>query len=379
MKLLTKIGMIACGLAIAPSMVNLSSCSKEATETCNVEFRGNLTSGFNITYSDTASNKEDYVVKFESAVDENGKPTHENVEKDDIRVICQTPKTYSTDGYGDMDFIVENNTLTIKRETISSMFKDIHESTKKITPHIRITFLGAQISDNITWDSLKEIASDPETGIQKAKSYFSYGDWKYLTINGKKHKVKIVGIGESFVSDDIKAVFTFEFNNVLTQSNGKADTYAWNDKNGSSSTSNDFSTGSLNEHLNNEIKTLISNALGTAADGIKTIYAGCSYFDGSKWSYKSYPTSIFMKLYERQFTYWTDVINANKSEISDEKYLEVSTAEGSNFDNHYWFTMAVPEKSISSHNLAYCLEWSTLYCNMSGVYNKRPILPCFCF
>lgn len=106
----------------------------------------------------------------------------------------------------------------------------------------------------------------------KNKKWYEYNDWwNYcssgkngeqamtddigkevnVTVNGQVHKVRLIGVEHDVLSDDTtkKAHCTFEFSNLLSDSNGYSLATLWNTKDGTSSTNYDYENSDLRTAL----------------------------------------------------------------------------------------------------------------------------------
>ncbi|MCQ2795131.1 MAG: DUF6273 domain-containing protein [Bacilli bacterium] len=111
--------------------------------------------------------------------------------------------------------------------------------------------------------SWEEISEGSRTG--KASKWFRVGDTKTVKINNKDHKVRIIGFNHDYSElpdegepdPNKKLGITFEFANVITDSDGNAVTTPWNP---SGSKNYDYRSSTLNTFLNNDVLHMLPSS-----------------------------------------------------------------------------------------------------------------------
>lgn len=177
--------------------------------------------------------------------------------------------------------------------------------------------------EECTWSQIETISKSG-----KASDAFHIGDEKLVNINNKDHRVRIIGFNhDTLKSDKTKtAGITFEFANVITNSDGNADTTYWNNKSGSSSTNYKYSESTLNDYLNKGESSIFNKLPDELkADGIiKEVYKPVA--EGSSYEIsKTYTTNLFPLSY-REITATED------SEYAKEEGSAYQFYTGKNYD-----------------------------------------------
>lgn len=103
--------------------------------------------------------------------------------------------------------------------------------------------------EELTWSEISSISASG-----KASDWCSVGTTKNLTVNGINQPVRVIGFNHDELADGSgkKAGITFEFVNLLSDSNGYSLATVWNWMNGSSSTNYDYPNSNLRKALDGE-------------------------------------------------------------------------------------------------------------------------------
>lgn len=127
-----------------------------------------------------------------------------------------------------------------------------HELTLKKDKAISNVMIRArspkyQILDELDWKKISDYSSHGY-----APYLFYIGDTKTVEVNGLNHKVRIIGFNQDKDLEGNSVGITFEFANVITDSNGKAVTTKWNIKEPKTNEPNnyDFPDSTFNDLLN---------------------------------------------------------------------------------------------------------------------------------
>ncbi|MCQ2795396.1 MAG: DUF6273 domain-containing protein [Bacilli bacterium] len=84
-----------------------------------------------------------------------------------------------------------------------------------------------------SWDKINEVSK-----AGQASKWFKVGDEKAISINGKLHKVRILGFNQDVDNKNNTLGITFEFVNLICDANGNSLAVQWNDDSGDSSNGN---------------------------------------------------------------------------------------------------------------------------------------------
>ena len=250
--------------------------------------------------------------------------------------------------------------LTISEAMTYNFNPNKKEITVKVASNGKcvIKAIAETPKENLEAYKWSEISQLSEMGL--ADDLFKVGDIKKVTVNEKDHDVRIIGFNhDALKSDKTKtAGITFEFANVITKSNGDADTTYWNNE--SASTNYKYSKSTLNDYLNKDSNCIFNKLPDELkADGIikevyKPVAEGSSYEINETYTTKLFPLSYreitasgdteFVK--DEGFTY--PFYTGEDYDTDDNRIKKEVGSEVNDFGESYWLRSPAIGENLSS-------------------------------
>lgn len=264
----------------------------------------------------------------------------------------------------------------LKQLTGDTIVYDENKGLFTIKPHVHASFTFHLMSDNypllenLSWQNISMLSSN-----DYAKYFFNIGEEKTVKVNNLNHKVRIIGFNhDMLVSSAGKAGITFEFVNVITNSDGKAATSNWGEIN-----TREYVSGPLNKFLvggvSYEGTTVLKMLPGDLRNELKTVKKKYHRYlaPSRSWSSESFSVPLFPLSWTEisgqrlinldegtQYKYFTDNPSAS--------YRRKTTVDGGY--EKYW--------TRSPDNNSYDAAYIDTNGDMYSTFSSFAVAPAFC-